>query len=211
MAAGGASNKGVVIRITPAGTGAILHSFAGGAADGDTPLGSLIQGRDGNLYGVTSVGGTTYNGHHLRQWFHRNSHRCPRGYGAIFNITPAGVETVLHSFSLAEGANPESSLTQAAYRITPSGVESLLYSFAGLRDGAWASGSLVEDGNAPSDRFLESGRGVVWRAGSVTYRNGHHLPARVHPWGGTGYEPFSDRCRCRDRGTSPIDLSVSVH
>ena len=34
-----------------------------------------------------------------------------------------------------------------AYRITPAGVESLLYSFAGLGDGAWASGSLLEDGN----------------------------------------------------------------
>jgi uncharacterized repeat protein (TIGR03803 family) len=57
---GGNDNKGVVFKINKAGTGyAILRSFvaAGRGADGQNPVGPLIEGADGNLYGATSAGG----------------------------------------------------------------------------------------------------------------------------------------------------------
>ena len=38
-----------------------LHSFAG-ASDGSNPLGSLVQGNDGNFYGATANGGAYSNG-----------------------------------------------------------------------------------------------------------------------------------------------------
>ncbi len=196
--AGGASDKGVVIRITPAGTGTILHSFAGGAADGDTPLGSLIQGSDGYLYGMTEVGGTTNNGTVFKMdlagvetvlysfgaspddgvipteaalvegtdgnFYGTASGGGALGYGAIFSITPAGIETVLHSFSLAEGANPESSLTQArdgsfwgatvsggaggkgtVFKVTSTGALTVMHSFLGPpTDGTYGQGGLIQ-------------------------------------------------------------------
>ena len=50
---------------------------------------SLIQGTDGNFYGMTNLAGATNN-------------------GVVFRVTPAGVETVLHSFGGANDGNPES-------------------------------------------------------------------------------------------------------
>jgi uncharacterized repeat protein (TIGR03803 family) len=59
---GGAVSKGTVFRMTPAGTVTLLHSFAGGTADGQGPIGSLVQGSDGNLYGMTQLGGAGSKG-----------------------------------------------------------------------------------------------------------------------------------------------------
>jgi uncharacterized repeat protein (TIGR03803 family) len=54
---GGANGHGTVFKITPSGTETVLHSFAGGFSDGESPEASLIQGSDGNLYGTTLDGG----------------------------------------------------------------------------------------------------------------------------------------------------------
>ena len=66
-----------------ASTVSTLYSFTGrvtGSSDGFGPTGSLVQGSgDGNLYGMTSGGGTAM-------------------LGTVFRITPAGEETVLYSF-----------------------------------------------------------------------------------------------------------------
>lgn len=59
---GGESDDGVVFKITPSGTETVLYSFAGGTIDGALPMGSLLQGSDGNLYGMTSSGGAGSNG-----------------------------------------------------------------------------------------------------------------------------------------------------
>src|SRR5262249_39841838 len=75
---------GTVYRISPLGQLRVLHSFGGGA-DGQLPVGGLIQGQDGSFYGITQEGGSTSTGY--------NS-----GRGTVFKISPSGVETVLHSF-----------------------------------------------------------------------------------------------------------------
>ena len=51
---GGANGNGMLFRITPSGTLTTIYNFCSqsGCADGTAPLG-LIQGIDGNLYGVT--------------------------------------------------------------------------------------------------------------------------------------------------------------
>jgi uncharacterized repeat protein (TIGR03803 family) len=54
---GGASNLGMVFKITPSGTETILHTFAGGSGDGANPSANLVLGSDGNLYGSTYAGG----------------------------------------------------------------------------------------------------------------------------------------------------------
>jgi uncharacterized repeat protein (TIGR03803 family) len=46
---------GVVFKLSPTGTEAVLHSFTG--ADGANPEAGLIQDPGGNLYGTTLYGG----------------------------------------------------------------------------------------------------------------------------------------------------------
>ena len=149
--AGGTKNVGVVFKITPTGNVTLLHSF-GSASDGINGYGSLIQARDGNFYGMTKVGGAN-------------------GNGTVFQVTPGGAETVLHSFGAAgsgDGLGPFGRLLEAsdgnfygmtymggtnnvgtAFKITPAGVESILHSFGSVGDGALPSGSLIQakDGN----------------------------------------------------------------
>jgi uncharacterized repeat protein (TIGR03803 family) len=59
--AGGAQGLGTVFQVTTNGALATLHSFAG-AIDGSNPLGSLVQGKDGNFYGTAAAGGAYSNG-----------------------------------------------------------------------------------------------------------------------------------------------------
>jgi uncharacterized repeat protein (TIGR03803 family) len=93
---GGASDLGTIFRMTPAGVITILHMFAGGAADGDSPLAALIQASDGNFYGTTYRGGAF-------------------GLGTAFRMTPAGGFTIIHSFGgSGDGANPRAALLQAS-------------------------------------------------------------------------------------------------
>lgn len=107
---------GTVYRITPGGTETILHSFLDGtvANDGSFPLGGLVEGYDGNFYGTTYWNGPTG---------YPNS-----GGGTVFQITPQGQETLIHSFvddsSLGnDGHHPQASLIQGTdgniYGITP--------------------------------------------------------------------------------------------
>ncbi len=56
---GGAYGLGVIYRLKTNGNGfTLLHSFAGGPSDGETPEGSLILDVNDNLYGTTGSGGT---------------------------------------------------------------------------------------------------------------------------------------------------------
>ncbi len=75
---GGANGDGAVFSVTPSGTETVLYSFKGGSGDGEYPYAGLIDVK-GTLYGTTIEGGAN-------------------GVGTVFSITPAGAETVLHSF-----------------------------------------------------------------------------------------------------------------
>lgn len=133
---GGEFFRGNVYKVTPAGVEAILYSFTGGT-DGDYPTAKLTQDATGNIYGVTANGGTY-------------------GYGTVYQVTPTGVETVLHSFSGGSDGNaPQSPIILDAsgnlygiaaggtkaygivYKLTPSGTKSVLYEAgpAGLGSG----------------------------------------------------------------------------
>lgn len=171
---GGANSAGTIFKITPSGTETVLYSFAGGATDGSTPQGGLIQASDGNFYGTTVNGGASND-------------------GTVFRITPAGAETVLYSFvgGTTDGAYPEDSLIHASdgnfygttysggasdagtvFKITPSGTETVLYSFAGgAADGASPQGSLLQasDGNFYGTTTYggASNQGTVFRVTSA--------------------------------------------
>ncbi len=96
----GASGAGVIFRITPNDEFSVLYRFCSqsGCADGISPH-SLIQGSDGNLYGVAYQGGIN------------NSACASSGCGTIFKLTPQGTFTTLYSFS-PPGAFLPSGLSQ---------------------------------------------------------------------------------------------------
>lgn len=167
---GGINSDGTVFKITPAGVETVLWSFGNGN-DGSNPYGNLMQGSDGNFYGMTNVGG-------LYNW------------GTVFKITPAGVETVLWSFANGnDGANPYGSLIQGSdgnfygmtyaggtyqgyvggvyyagtvFKITPAGVETVLWSFGNGGDGSIPYGNLVlgGDGNFYGMTYAGGGDGM---------------------------------------------------
>jgi uncharacterized repeat protein (TIGR03803 family) len=89
---GGTSDKGVVFRLRPDGTGLeSLHSFSG--ADGKYPNG-LQTGQDGDLYGFTALGG-------------------PRGGGAVYRLClPPGV-VAGGTYSVPEGGSVAVAASQA--------------------------------------------------------------------------------------------------
>lgn len=156
---------GTVFRITPAGQLTTLHSFCSqvNCTDGDSSLGGLVQGSDGNFYGTTVNGGPP-------------SFWCDGGCGTIFKMTPQGRITTLYDFCsqdiCLDGDFPYGGLLQSsdgnlygttlgggaygvygtAFRLTPSGEFTTLHSFcnaAGCPDGASPSAGIVQatDGN----------------------------------------------------------------
>jgi uncharacterized repeat protein (TIGR03803 family) len=72
------SQDGYALSVGTSCCGALIHSF--GIGDGINPIGALVQGPNGNLYGATTAGGTG-------------------GKGTIFEISTDGsVYKVLHDF-----------------------------------------------------------------------------------------------------------------
>lgn len=102
----------------------------------------MVADTAGNLYGTT--GGGAY------------------GYGAVFEVTPSGQETVLYSFTGgADGDFPDTALTidragnlygtaeggtygyGNVFKVTRAGEETVLYSFTGGADGSDPTGTLI--------------------------------------------------------------------
>jgi uncharacterized repeat protein (TIGR03803 family) len=175
---------GVVFKLSPSGTETVLHTFTG-EEDGGIPRAGLIRDSTGNLYGTTQWGGS---GHPCAG----EGNTC----GVVFQLNPNGTETVLYSFSGADGGQPYAGLIQDAegnlygttqgggasnagvvFKLSPSGTETVLYSFTGGADGALPEAGLVRDaagnlyGTTPSggehvDGCPGRGCGVVFKVSS---------------------------------------------
>ncbi|MGP8214596.1 MAG: choice-of-anchor tandem repeat GloVer-containing protein [Bacteroidia bacterium] len=108
----------------------VIHSFNGAAytgsfwsGTGSNPYGSLIQGTDGNLYGMTSESGAATNG-------------TVESYGTIFKCSLSGAFTTLYGFyPAAAGGAPQGSLIQA--------TDGILYGLA-TKGGSQGSGAIFE-------------------------------------------------------------------
>ncbi len=94
---GGMNSAGTVFRISPGGSYTNLFSFSHSV--GLFPYGRLVQGSDGNFYGTTTGGGVS-----------TNNCNC----GTVFQITPGGSLTTLHSFTGSDGSHPYAGLAQGA-------------------------------------------------------------------------------------------------
>ncbi len=147
----GGQGCGTVFKVTATGAETVLYRFAGGTDAYEPMGGQLALDREGNLYGVTEFGGAY-------------------GVGALFKVTPTGIETIVHSFAeVPDGNFPFGTLLingegylygttmsggahgrGTVFEVTPSGEERVLYSFcpAGeppCPDGQGPLGGLVRD------------------------------------------------------------------
>ena len=176
----------------PAQTFTSLYSFCSqsGCSDGVSPVASLVQATNGDLYGTTIWGGTG----------------GVAGDGTVFKITPHGELTTLYSFcsqaNCADGAWPEAALVQATngdfygttaglgaypgtpgvtncqasggcgtvFKITPSGALTTLYRFcsqSGCTDGESPAAGLVQASNGD---FYGTTRGGGAKGGGTVFR-----------------------------------------
>jgi len=127
-----------------------LYNFTG-STDGNVPFAGVIQDSAGNLYGTTNNGGNL---------------NCfaPFGCGVVFAMNTAGAETVLYTFSGADGDEQNGPLARDSqgnlygtswvagdngygnvFKIDSAGNETVLYSFTGGSDGCVPMQGLVLD------------------------------------------------------------------
>ncbi len=145
------ASSGAIYAITPSGSERIVYSFAPDH-DGKFPSGELLA-VNGKFYGTTRQGGASRGPCY--------SVSC----GTIFDLTPAGKERVLYSFSggfpSKDAQSPHGGLTLAngvfygttyfggkfgegtVFRVTASGKEQVLHNFSLQADGGYPSGPLV--------------------------------------------------------------------
>jgi uncharacterized repeat protein (TIGR03803 family) len=133
---------GSVYQLTPAGQFTTLFPFD--RAHGSNPYTPLVQGTDGNFYGVTLRGGNL-------------------NLGIVFKITSTGKLTVLYNFDGAHGAHPFGPLMQATdgdfygttysggshdsgviFKIGRNGGLKVIHNFEGTGGGFYACTGLVQ-------------------------------------------------------------------
>jgi uncharacterized repeat protein (TIGR03803 family) len=123
---------GVAFKVTPTGTLTTVYDFCqNNCTDGGAPFSGLSLSPSGHFYGTTTTGGASHN-------------------GALYEITPAGKLTTLHSFT---GANAEgipygpvveangafygatglggASGYGTIYKVTPTGTLTTVHTFSG--------------------------------------------------------------------------------
>ena len=92
-------SSGILYRMTTAGAFQVLHTFGSGGSAGAFPAGRLVEGTDGNFYGVTENGGRPFS------YFTTT--------GTVFRVTRGGAHTALRLlFADFDGMNPRTGLVQ---------------------------------------------------------------------------------------------------
>ncbi len=160
---------GVVTKVTPNGEASVLHAFDYTSDGGFNPNGRLIEGPEGDLYGVTTRGGA-YDS------------------GTIFKLSLDGTFKVIHSFGeTAARFSGGNTFTLGAdgyfygtttvggdddcgtiYRLSPDGMMTILYSFCQTpTDGIQPNGDpfVANDGTLYGTTHIggEHGRGTIFR------------------------------------------------
>ena len=196
----GSNEPGTVFKISPEGNLTTLYTFCAqlGCADGTEPLAGLIQGTDGNFFGTTYMGGGA-------------------GDGTVFEITPGGHLTTLHSFCLdgncLDGANPVAGLVQATngilygatqlrgtghngtiFEMTPGGNLTTIYSFCAEPNCA--------DGSTPYSTPVQATDGILY---GTTFIGGTSNEGTVYSLS-AGLDPFVETLP----GLSRVDRRVII-
>jgi len=146
-----ANSNDIIAKVTPAGVESVVYSIPNNFTYPDSSgIKSLIQGSDGNFYGVLSNPKLTIT---------ENPYSSSiADYGEVFQLTPSGTFTVLHALTTAAGGGLPASLvegqpgtfygvtnsggTQAypngygtIFQVSSSGAFSTLYTFGNGADG----------------------------------------------------------------------------
>ncbi len=175
----------------PAQTFTTLHSFDG--TDGRLSFAGLVQATNGNLYGTTYYGGA-------------------KDSGEVFEITPGGMLTTLHSFCSKSGC-ADGEYTYAVpiqgtdgnfygttylggskelgtvFKITPSGKLTTLHTF----DGA--------DGSQPLVGLVQGSDGNLYGTTNIGGAQGDGEIFKITPSGTlTVLHSFCSKSRCADGG-----------
>jgi uncharacterized repeat protein (TIGR03803 family) len=172
-AAGGATHgAGMVFRMTTAGTVTSIYDFD--ETHGGEPVGPVIQGMDGYLYGTTRRGGDA------------------NGDGVVFRLTTAGKKIkILHTFNGTDGSQPLGGLVQASdgnfygvtsgfgtsgfgtlYSVTSAGVFTPLFNFDN-----------TNYGTNPELTLLQHTNGLLY---GDTFSGGTTIEEHGGPSGGQG-------------------------
>jgi uncharacterized repeat protein (TIGR03803 family) len=152
---GGAYGAGTVFTIASSGALTTLYNFCAqsGCTDGQYPVGPLIQGTDGDIYGITYAGG---------DYAPCNVDGC----GTVYKITLSGKLTTLHTFAATDGEYPSGGVVEGAaktfygtttaggtysdgtiFTIDSSGTFNSIYNFSGADGLAPNAIQLGSDGN----------------------------------------------------------------
>lgn len=183
---GGHWGRGTVYKITPHGKEHVLHAFGGTTrdGDGDSPAAALIMGRDGNLYGTTSYGGSSA--------CHQGGCCATLGCGTVFKIAPDGTTTILYRFpGGGQGEFPVGAVAMdkksnlygmtrqggagggLIYKLSPDGVKSDLHAFEIATGGVPHAGPIIDRhgnlyGTADGGAFGQGVAFVLTRRGTYT-------------------------------------------
>ena len=141
--------NGTIFQLNSQGKETVLHVFATDDSEGTLPYGVLVQGRDGDFYGTTSLNG-------------------PKGGGTVFKVSPQGIFTTVYAFTGGtDGTEPRAGLTPGGdgnfygttmnggssgagtiFRLTPQGTLTTLHSFnPSGGEGASPAGALLDGGD----------------------------------------------------------------
>jgi uncharacterized repeat protein (TIGR03803 family) len=143
---GGTDGVGTIFKISPSGSFTLLYSFDG--THGAHPLSNgLLQGYDGNFYGMASQGGSA-------------------GAGLLFKITPGGKLTIVYDLANSGCcSDPVGGLVQATdgnfygttvfggnvFRITPSGEFT----------------DLADIGGSPQSAMMQHTNGILYSDNAI--------------------------------------------
>lgn len=151
-------NLGTVYRVSQSGAFKTIYNFGSSKGHGVWPVGDLVVGTDGYLYGTTS--------------------RMLDHFATIFKITPSGRLTTIYTFS--DGTEPSTSFIRgndgnfygatggdqgtnwSVYQLTPTGVSTTLYWF-GDNDGSDPNGLVQGADGCLYGTSNSSGRNDVFR------------------------------------------------
>jgi len=143
---GSTPNAGTIFKVDAAGHETVLHNFTG-PPDGASPAAGLVEDASGNFFfGTTESGGIAPG----------------ETYGTVFRVDATGHETVLYSFNLTDGGQPQGGLVRdssgnlygttiegggngTVFKVNPAGEATVLHNFLGTGDGAAPTGRLVRD------------------------------------------------------------------
>jgi uncharacterized repeat protein (TIGR03803 family) len=189
---------GIVFKLDKTRKETVLHKFTGGA-DGDIPVGPLVEDKAGNLYGATEFSGD--------------------GFGTVFRLSRRGKLTVLHNFSGGvDGSDPAAGITLDAagniygttfdgglgsqccgvvFKLDTDGTETVLHTFGGP-DGAGPSSPLLMDSGGNLYGMTEGGGNLDCQGGlgcGVVYKLS---PNSNGTWAETVLYKFCSASNCTD-------------